>query len=93
MSYSISQASMDTITLGPMTLDIEKSAVEKKHKFPGTDIRITPANGGYIISISQSSDYIHTRSEPDLYIISEDQDLGTELGKIITMSNLKREHK
>lgn len=89
MSYSLSQSSMDTITLGPMT--IEKSATE--HKFPGTDIRITPANGGYIISISQSSDYVHSRTVPDLYIISEDQDLGAELGKIITMSNLKREHK
>jgi len=41
-------------------------------------LRITPANGGQIISIGD-----------DLYIIGEGSDFDRELGKIITMNKLK----
>jgi hypothetical protein len=30
---------------------------------------------------------------PDLYVITEDRDLGAEIGKIITMSYLKKVNK
>jgi hypothetical protein len=67
----------DTITIG---------GLGNPHKFDGMDIRITTANGGYIVSI-------HTESgtKPQLYIINEDRDLGQELGKIITMHCLTKE--
>ena len=46
-------------------------------------IRITHANGGYIISIQSGP-------IPKLYLIHEDADFNTELGKIITMSQLQK---
>jgi hypothetical protein len=46
-------------------------------------IRITHAVGGYIISIQSGP-------IPKLYLIHEDADFNTELGKIITMSQLQK---
>lgn len=58
-----------------------------QHPFEGgMDIRITPASGGVIVSILRG-DFGRT---PDLYVISEEQELGVELGKIITMACLKQ---
>ena len=53
----------------------------------GLTIRIVPATGGIIISIRDEND--HSRSN-DLYVIGQDQDLGAEIGKIITMHYLKK---
>jgi len=53
----------------------------------GVDIRITPANGGTIVSILRG-EYV---GKPDLYVISDQQDMGEELGKIITIACLKQE--
>ena len=51
----------------------------------GLNIRIVKANGGTIISIRDE-----TRIGPsDLYVISEDQDISVEIGKIITLHYLK----
>lgn len=46
-------------------------------------IKITPATGGNIISVANSS------YSENLYIIADDADFDRELGKIITMSKLK----
>jgi hypothetical protein len=60
-----------------------------QHEFNhGIDIRVTPANGGYIVSISPRTGYGQV---PDLHIVSSDQDLGAEIGKIITLTCLKKE--
>ena len=61
-----------------------------QHEFEaGMDLRITPANGGHIISLSHRN----SGAVPELHIVTEDKDLGTEIGKIITMSCLKKENK
>jgi hypothetical protein len=52
----------------------------------GLDIRIQPAHGGWIVSIVNNS------KDSELYIVSEDQDIGDELAKIVTMHYLKKEH-
>lgn len=78
----------DTISLGPLSID--DMSIKTGHKFPGTDIRITPANGGYIISISKTDSFRLTAVDPDLYVVGEDQDLGNEINKIITMHYLKK---
>ena len=57
------------------------------HQFDGMDIRITVANNGTIISVKREG----YGNKPDLYLVHEDQDLGQEIGKIITMSCLKKE--
>ena len=59
----------------------------------GLVLRITPANGGTIISIRADSPMTMSPSAPDVYVIAEGQDLGAEIGKIITMHYLKRESK
>jgi hypothetical protein len=58
----------------------------------GLNIRIVPANGGTIISIRNDSDF-HVAVNSDLYVISEDQDLASEIGKIITLHCLKKDNK
>jgi hypothetical protein len=63
-------------------------SIGSHHEFDeGIDVRITPANGGYIISVNHRN-----ITRPDLYIVTEDKDLGAEIGKIITMSYLKKEN-
>jgi hypothetical protein len=47
-------------------------------------LRITRANGGYIINVQTGP------VSPQLYLIHEDADFNTELGKIITMSQLRK---
>lgn len=69
---------------------------------PSTNFRIFRANGGYIVEINTTSqDYNHSNygmsinatPSPEnpykLYIIKDDEDLGTELGKIITFEKLR----
>jgi hypothetical protein len=46
-------------------------------------LKITPATGGSIISVSTSS------YSENLYIIADEADFDRELGKIITLSKLK----
>jgi hypothetical protein len=46
-------------------------------------IKITPANGGNIVSVGNMN------HDENLYIISDDADFDRELGKIITVSKLK----
>jgi hypothetical protein len=55
----------------------------------GLTIRIMPANGGIIISIRDEND---TAQNSDLYVIASEQELGNELGKIITMHYLKKDN-
>jgi hypothetical protein len=57
------------------------------HEFDGMDIRITVANNGTIVSVKKDG----YGSKPDLYVVHDNQDLGQEIGKIITMACLKKE--
>ena len=58
-------------------------------KFPNQKINISihSANGGYIMEIATQSGQIG-----ELYIIPDGQDLGQEIGKIITHKMLKENH-
>lgn len=88
MSYSMGTGA-GSITLGGLhQLDSISIGDHNRHPFPGLDLRVTPANGGYVVSVNLKNNF---SSEPELYIISEEKDLGAEIGKIITMSCLKKE--
>jgi hypothetical protein len=64
------------ITLGPTNIS--------GHGFKNTiTIKVTPANGGHIVSVSGDE------SSDELHIIPEGTDFDRELGKIITMNRLK----
>jgi hypothetical protein len=49
----------------------------------GINLTVTPATGGWVVQLNR------LYQEPQLYIVPEEQDLGVELGKIITMGCLK----
>jgi len=67
---------------------ISIDALNRRHEFDdGLDIRLTPAAGGFVVSIFHRN----SGNKPSLHLITEDQDLGDALGKIITMSYLKKE--
>jgi hypothetical protein len=83
MSYAIQGTSMP----GLKSIDITGLSNHNHPYQGGVDIRITPAAGGTIVSILRS-EYV---GKPDLYVISDQQDMGEELGKIITMACLKQE--
>lgn len=60
------------------------------HEFDaGIDLRITPAHGGFIVSVNHRGSH----TVPELHIVTEDKDIGSEIGKIITMSCLKKDNK
>ena len=49
---------------------------------------VTKANGGYVVQFSQY-DKRTDRSEPKLHIVTDDKDLGEEIGKIISFESLR----
>ena len=64
-----------------------KYAVENK-KLPNKKISfdVHTAHNGYVIRVSQNTFGV----EDDMYVISDDQDLGQELGKIVTHFTLSK---
>jgi hypothetical protein len=81
--YAISGNGL-TGSYGQISLD----SLNNRHEFDdGLDIRLTPAAGGFVVSIFHRN----SGNRPSLHLITEDQDLGAELGKIITVSYLKKE--
>jgi hypothetical protein len=73
-----------TIDLGPYSM-----ADTYAKKFPNQKINISVhgANGGYIMEIATQPG-----QTGELYIIPDGQDLGQEIGKIITHKMLKENH-
>lgn len=55
---------------------------------PGINFRICKATGGYVVETS-SYDINTDRSRSNLHIITDEQDIGHEIGKILTMETLK----
>ena len=54
----------------------------------GMNFSVHRANGGYIVQYSQY-DSRKDRAEPKLHIITDDKELGEELGKIISFESLR----
>ena len=54
----------------------------------GFRLQVYKANGGIVV---ETRNYDHRRDENrnSLYVVTEEKDLGAEIGKIITMENLK----
>jgi hypothetical protein len=79
-SYSLGNG-VGTIDLGPYSMSDTYAK-----KFPNQKINISVhgANGGYIMEIATQPGQVG-----ELYIIPDGQDLGHEIGKIITHTMLK----
>ena len=54
----------------------------------GMRFNLYVASGGYVVE-TRVYDEHHDRNRNKLYVITEDKDLGEELGKIITMESLR----
>lgn len=55
---------------------------------PGIIFRVCKATGGYVVETS-SYDSNTDRSRSNLHIITDEQDMGQEIGKILTMEALR----
>jgi hypothetical protein len=75
---SIGQISQ--IDLGAGAYGIDKKLPNKKISFD-----VHTAHGGYVIRVSQGYG-----NEDDMYVIGDSQDLGQELGKIVTHHTLAK---
>ena len=75
----ITAAQISQIDLGGYSVG-EKKLPNKKISFD-----VHTAHGGYVIRISQGYGV-----EDEMYVISDDQDLGQELGKIVTHHTLTK---
>lgn len=54
----------------------------------GMNFTVYRANGGHVIE-TRKYDRKHDRNDNNLHIITDDKDLGEEIGKIITFENLR----
>lgn len=54
----------------------------------GLNFTVYRANGGYVIE-HRRYDANHDRNDTGLHIITEDKDLGHEIGKIITFESIR----
>lgn len=69
----------------PSTLSVERASRIDSN---GMNFTVYRANGGHIIEYRQY-DRHKDRSDNKLHIITDDKDIGEELGKIITFESLR----
>lgn len=67
-------------------IDLGFSNGDKKLPNKKISFDVHTAHGGYVIRVSKGYS-----SEDDMYVISDNQDLGQELGKIVTHHTLLKE--
>jgi tRNA pseudouridine-54 N-methylase len=79
---------LNTIALGQLGVARSQTSIDDIAQLGerGLTIRLVPANGGIIISVRNEN---QLSSTSDLYVIGNHDDIGAELGKIITMHYLK----
>ena len=90
MSSLLHQNTATNVTLGQMPSVVGMGiaeAVQAKKSFSDKKIslHVHQANGGYVVEVEHPAYGVQN----ELYIVSEDNDLGKELGKIITHNKLK----
>jgi hypothetical protein len=66
-------------------------AVDQSESLSGEPLRIQvySANGGMVVE-TRTYDRQKDRTNTNLYIVNDGEDLGNELGKILTMASLSR---
>ena len=69
--------------------DIQQDVIETaRFSSDGMRFQLYRASGGYVVE-TRSYDHRNDRSDTKMYVITEDQDVGHEIGKIITMESLR----
>ncbi len=86
-NYSVTATGVGPLTINDMTgIDLSFGADQKKLPNKKVSLDIHTANGGYVVKVSKNFS-----SEDDMYIVSDDQDLGQELGKIVMHYTLSKQ--
>lgn len=86
-NYGMAQSAVGPLTMGQISqIDIGGYTSEKKLPNKKISFDVHTAHGGYVIRVSKGYG-----AEDDMYVISDDQDLGQELGKIVTHHTLAKE--
>ena len=86
-TMSPSSASASPVTIGQISqIDLGGYSIGEK-KLPNKKISfdIHTAHGGYVVRVSKGYG-----GEDDMYVIGDEQDLGQELGKIVTHHTLTK---
>jgi hypothetical protein len=86
-NYTMNAASIAPITAGQISqIDLGAYTFGNDKKLPNKKVSIDvhTAHGGYVVKVTNGHGV-----EDDMYVIGDGQDLGTELGKIITHHTLK----
>jgi hypothetical protein len=68
----------------PQDIVVEGSRLDSE----GLRLQIYKASGGYVVE-TRSYDRVKDRSHNSMFVITEDQDLGDQLGKIVMMEALR----
>jgi hypothetical protein len=89
-----SSSGYGAVPLGALSIDTSRN----KMNLPGITFKITPANGGTIITVTEdvrekSGITLSGYEREELYIIPDGaEDFDRELGKIITLHRMKQQH-
>jgi hypothetical protein len=81
-------SSLKDAMIGVYATDTIASPRPPKLDSCGMNLTVYKANGGFIVEYHQY-DRHRDRSEHKLHIVTEDKDLGEELGKIISFETLR----
>ena len=84
----MSASGVGPLTVGQISqIDLSGYGIDNK-KLPNKKISfdVHTAHGGYVVRVSQGYG-----NEDDMYVIGDNQDLGQELGKIVTHHTLSKE--
>jgi hypothetical protein len=93
MKLTIKQKIRNWLMSDEYETDFSGNTISIEDSIPSIDsngfkLQVYKANGGIVV---ETRNYDHRRDENrnSLYVITEDKDLGAEIGKIITMENLR----
>ena len=87
MTYSTMAAQVAPITAAQISqIDLSGTYGMGEKKLPNKKISfdVYTANGGYVIRVTRGF------NEDEMYVVSDNQDLGLELGKIVTHYTLSK---
>ncbi len=89
MKLSLKQRIINWLNNDEVELERDIPQVEPANlQSEGMRFQLYKASGGYVIETTQY-DHRNDRRHNKMYVITEDKDLGSELGKIITMEALR----
>ena len=88
-NYTMAASGIGPLSVGQIS-QIDIGGYNSENKLPNKKISIDvhTAHGGYVVKLSKGT----YGAIDDMYVIGDNQDLGQEIGKIITHTFLKTEH-